>query len=86
MKEKYHNKGTLIDIIEKPLWYSINTFGDVFYKESADTLRPDLISIYNDEERYVFVIFDAKYYRLQLEKDKVLSGNPGVGDVTKQFL
>lgn len=86
LKEKYHNKGTLIDIIEKPLWYSINTFGDVFYKESADTLRPDLISIYNDEERYVFVIFDAKYYRLQLEKDKVLSGNPGVGDVTKQFL
>ena len=33
-----------------------------------------------------FVIFDAKYYLLQLEKGKNLRGNPGVGDVTKQYL
>lgn len=33
-----------------------------------------------------FIIFDAKYYNLQLEKGKSLRGNPGVGDVTKQYL
>ena len=32
------------------------------------------------------VILDAKYYNLRLEKGKVLSGNPGIGDVTKQYL
>ena len=32
------------------------------------------------------MIFDAKYYNIQLEKGKKLSGNPGIGDVTKQYL
>jgi hypothetical protein len=33
-----------------------------------------------------FIIFDAKYYNIQLEKGKSLRGNPGIGDVTKQYL
>jgi len=32
-----------------------------------------------------FIIFDAKYYNLRLEHGK-LSGNPGVGDIDKQYL
>jgi len=33
-----------------------------------------------------FLIFDAKYYNIQIEKNKHLRGNPGVSDVTKQYL
>ena len=33
-----------------------------------------------------FVILDAKYYCVQLEPNKVLRGQPGIGDVTKQYL
>ena len=32
------------------------------------------------------MIFDAKYYCIQLECGKPLRGQPGVGDVTKQYL
>lgn len=33
-----------------------------------------------------FIIFDAKYYCIQLDQGKTLRGQPGVGDVTKQYL
>lgn len=48
-------------------------------------LIPDLISIPCIDGQDWFIIFDAKYYNLQLEKGKSLRGNPGVGDVTKQY-
>ena len=32
------------------------------------------------------VILDAKYYNLRMEKDKALSGQPGIESVTKQYL
>lgn len=74
-------KNTLIEIIEKPLWESSDAS-----KQAADTLIPDLVSISKIDGRDCFIIFDAKYYNLQLEKGKELRGNPGVGDVTKQYL
>lgn len=51
-----------------------------------DTLIPDIISIPKFDGVDYFIIFDAKYYNIQLEKGKSLRGNPGVGDVTKQYL
>lgn len=45
------------------------------------TLIPDIISITKDS----FIISDAKYYSIKLTED-ILSGNPGVEDVTKQYL
>ncbi|UJZ87186.1 LlaJI family restriction endonuclease [Heyndrickxia coagulans] len=33
-----------------------------------------------------FIIFDAKYYNIQLEHGKELRGQPGIGDITKQYL
>ena len=54
--------------------------------EASDTLIPDLISIPQINGADHFLIFDAKYYNIQLEKGKSLRGNPGVGDVTKQYL
>lgn len=71
----------LIDIIEKPVWQGEDTEA-----KAADTLIPDLISIPCINGKDWFIIFDAKYYNLQLEKGKSLRGNPGVGDVTKQYL
>ena len=74
-------KDSLIDIIEKPIWEGTDTT-----QTAKDTLIPDLISMLSVGDVDYFVIFDAKYYLLQLEKGKNLRGNPGVGDVTKQYL
>lgn len=81
LSEKYDRKVKLIDIIEKPVWSSKST-----KKIAKDTLIPDLISIGQRDGKDYFVILDAKYYNIQLEKDKKLRGNPGIGDVTKQYL
>lgn len=82
LAEGYKPNDTLIEIIEKPKWQGLDTE----VKIAADTLIPDLISISKVENNDYFLIFDAKYYNIQLEKGKKLSGNPGIGDVTKQYL
>lgn len=81
LAEGYSKKAKLIDLIEKPRWSSEDT-----EQGAKDTLVPDLITIHQEQGRDWFIIFDAKYYLLQLEKGKTLRGNPGVGDVTKQYL
>lgn len=58
----------------------------MFTKTASDTLTPDLVNIYYAENGTIFVIFDAKYYCIQLEANRPLKGQPGVGDVTKQYL
>ena len=72
----------LIEVIKKPLWE--NSKRNIKY-EAQKTLKPDTITVSYDKER-CFIILDAKYYNLKLEKDTKLSGNPGVEDVTKQYL
>ena len=57
-----------------------------FVKEAADTLIPDLISIVKIDKEYQFIIFDAKYYNIQLEEGKKLRGQPGIESITKQYL
>lgn len=81
LAEGYNKKTKLIDLIEKPKWDGLDT-----KQEAKDTLIPDLITIHQEQGQAWFIIFDAKYYLLQLEKGKSLRGNPGVGDVTKQYL
>lgn len=75
----------LIELIDKPQWHGISANGS-FVKEAADTLIPDLISIVGVGEDCQFVIFDAKYYNIQLEEDKKLRGQPGIESITKQYL
>ncbi len=77
----YDEKWKLIDLIEKPKWRGADTV-----QEARETLIPDLISINQYDGQDWFIIFDAKYYLLQLEKGRMLRGNPGIGDVTKQYL
>lgn len=86
LKDGYKKNAELIDIIDKPEWFGKREDSSYFVKESQETLRPDLIGIYNVDGQSVFVVFDAKYYCIQLEENKVLRGQPGVGDVTKQYL
>lgn len=77
----------LIDIIDKPVWSK----NDLGISAKADTLKPDLVCIYpmNKAEDYCFGIFDAKYYCIDFVPTKdgyKVVGQPGIGDVTKQYL
>lgn len=73
---------TLLEIIEKPIWVAFDSNKEY---EAAHTLIPDLISIYELDDGMCFGIFDAKYYNIVLNENS-LANQPGVGDVTKQYL
>jgi hypothetical protein len=87
LSSKYQDKRRkkLIELIDKPQWSGFSVNG-TFTKEAADTLIPDLISIVQIEDEYQFIIFDAKYYNIQLEENKKLRGQPGIESITKQYL
>lgn len=80
----YNPREKLIDIIGKPIWMPNGVGTSV--KEATETLIPDIKYVGRISGEYHFVIFDAKYYNIQLEEDKQLRSYPGVGDVTKQYL
>ena len=82
----YKENDTLISLIEKPKWIGNKDDGSSFVRVAKDTLIPDLISIHSVNGRYCFTIFDAKYYNIQLEQKKELRGQPGIADITKQYL
>lgn len=86
LHSRYKATDTLISLIEKPKWIGTKTDGSSFTKIPTDTLVPDLISIYTRNGKCDFIIFDAKYYVIQLEANKKLQGQPGIGDITKQYL
>ncbi|PHV70690.1 restriction endonuclease [Sporanaerobium hydrogeniformans] len=78
------SKHTLLEIIEKPKWICYAE-DRKFAHDAKDTLTPDLISIYENNKGMCFGIFDAKYYNIVLNKERV-ANQPGIGDVTKQYL
>lgn len=84
--EKYSKTESLISIIEHPDWHGIKNDGFYFCKATDKTLRPDFLAVLKINGKYSFVILDPKYYNLQLEEEKVLSGHPGIESVTKQYL
>lgn len=86
LSDEYNPNTKLIDIIEKPTWIGYRMNDLEFEKKSKDTLTPDLISVAKYREETHFIIFDAKYYNLQLEEGKELRSYPGIGDITKQYL
>ncbi|MBD5642576.1 LlaJI family restriction endonuclease [Clostridium botulinum] len=73
LNNKYENVKKLI---APPKWTTPNG-----KEHRVATLIPDIISITKDS----FIISDAKYYSIKLTED-ILIGNPGVEDVTKQYL
>lgn len=74
----------LKSIVEHPKWSGIDD-GGKFEKTAKDTLIPDIISVVKENNGYTFIIFDAKYYNIKIDRNE-LSGYPGIGDVTKQYL
>ena len=66
------------DIIAKPKWKH-NISGNVHVANK--TLIPDIVTINGDK----LSIYDAKYYKIKLD-DKGVDKQPGVGDITKQYL
>lgn len=76
----------LLELIDKPQWIGNVSGNETFVKTAEDTLIPDLVSIIAVDGEYQFIIFDAKYYNLQLEKAKKLSSQPGIESITKQYL
>lgn len=72
----------LISLIEKPKWIGKRSEDGTYTKEAKDTLIPDIITIAGD----MFIIFDAKYYNIQMDEKKELRGQPGIESVTKQYL
>lgn len=83
---KYSPDDELMSVIEKPKWQGYSEDESEFEKEASKTLIPDLITVHRRGQEVDFLIFDAKYYTVQLELTKDLRGNPGVSDVTKQYL
>ena len=68
----------VINVIPKPKWKHSRSNK---IHEAKKTLIPDLISIQDGK----LSIYDAKYYKIRLDENGV-SHQPGVGDVTKQYL
>lgn len=82
-KNKDKNSKTLLELIEKPLWIPI--LDNKKKHKGRGTLRPDIISMYEDNSKKYFIIFDAKYYNISFSLEGV-SGNPRIEDITKQYL
>lgn len=82
----YKKSDELISVIEKPTWFGFSESGSSFSKKAEQTLIPDLISIHKTKNTCDFIIFDAKYYSIHLIETEPLRGQPGIGDVTKQYL
>lgn len=64
-------------VIKKPRWIT----RDGFTHYTSKTFEPDIVTSFGD----TFIILDAKYYNLTFNNDK-LEGEPGLGDITKQYL
>lgn len=86
LHDKYDKEKKLIDIIDTPVWKCLDQNKNEFQKTTHETLIPDIVALGRNNGITQFTILDAKYYNLQLEYDKDLRGNPGIGDVTKQYL
>ena len=75
-KFQYEPTETLLNKIEKPNWVS----NEGFSNNKRKSLEPDIITFYEDK----FLIFDAKYYDLTFNENKI--DGPGISDITKQYL
>ena len=73
------DKNLLIsEVISKPKWQHEESGKE---HTAPKTLIPDIVTIKDDS----LSIFDAKYYKIKLDNSGV-NNQPGVGDITKQYL
>ncbi|AQS53729.1 Type-2 restriction enzyme BsuMI component YdjA [Jeotgalibaca dankookensis] len=77
---QYRQDLPLKEVVDVPKWTLMET--ETEYKASK-TLELDILHVNNIEKR--FDIFDAKYYLIEFTDSRVRK-QPGVGDITKQYL
>lgn len=77
-RQNKKDSALISDVIDKPIW--IHNKSNKVHK-ARKTLTPDIIAIDGDS----LSIYDAKYYKIRLDENEV-KNQPGVGDVTKQYL
>lgn len=76
--------------IESPKWYidnrnNLENDDSSEYEMQKNRLTPDILRVVVHENIRCLLILDAKYYNLRIENE-YLKGNPGVDDITKQYL
>lgn len=81
----YDSTSTLLSLMERPVWTGHDSIGS-FHKRADAGLIPDFCSVEGQGDDATLVILDAKYYAISLSRGLPLRGQPGVGDVTKQYL
>lgn len=86
LKDNYNSEDTLQNIIEKPRWVKVINNEKKFEKEASNTLIPDIVTIHEEENLFRFLLLDAKYYIPVFEESSGLTGQPGISDVTKQYV
>lgn len=74
----YRSLLTLRDIVDKPVW---NYQGEKI--TASKTLELDVLRVNHHDKK--FEIYDGKYYAVKVNKNSI-SGQPGVSDITKQYL
>lgn len=84
-KSKYEIYG-----IESPKW-NIDNKSDLKLSDKNEIemqknrLTPDILKLVVDDDVRCLLILDAKYYNIRLNSNR-LEGNPGIEDITKQYL
>ena len=76
----HNDNRTLLEIIDKPKWR--DRFSGNEYEK--DTLKPDTVIVSNIANKEL-EIYDAKYYNIDFSSEGI-KGQPGIGDITKQYL
>lgn len=82
----YSNYKYLKSVVGKPKWTRLSDQSNL---KTNQTLMLDVLKV--NHQKKCFQIYDAKYYRIVAKKKEgsneySISGQPGVGDITKQYL
>ncbi|EGO9037571.1 LlaJI family restriction endonuclease [Enterococcus faecalis] len=82
LKYKKYPENTLKlkDVVPKPIWTNLIN-GEEY--NATKSLELDVLHV--NKASKTFEIYDGKYYLISFENNKI-KGQPGVGDITKQYL
>lgn len=85
LSDRFKEVSSLRGLIERPVWSGEDVDG-LYEVASKGTLIPDMVSVVEVDDISTMTIFDAKYYVIHLSRDGGVQGQPGVADISKQFL
>lgn len=79
-RNTYENNIKLKEFVPKPTWTNL-----IDGKEYSTLKSLELDTLHVNKENKTFEIYDAKYYLISFANNKI-NGQPGVSDITKQYL